>query len=54
MAESLRLSQVDCLRKVEECRRLATERNLSEGQRTMLAYIEDTWELLSRSAWGAR
>jgi hypothetical protein len=54
MGDNLRLSVDDCLRKVEECRKLSVERNLSEVQRTMLEYIAETWERLSKSAWGAR
>lgn len=54
MGDNLRLSVDDCLRKVEECRRLSVERNLSEVQLTMLEYIAETWERLSKSAWGAR
>jgi len=54
MAESARLSSAHCLLQAEECRRLAADRNVSEGQRTMLEYIADTWERLSKSTWGAR
>jgi hypothetical protein len=54
MSDNLRLSVDDCLHKVEECRKLSVERNLSEVQRTMLEYIAETWERLSKTAWGAR